>query len=95
MISGGNATTALLDARDLVEVVLMQLDLAHRWTTDQTMQLIKNLMIGFRQEVYRDSTGMIWEDQIVGLAASLGVRPAIGEGSTEQNASDVSHLEEA
>jgi glycerol-3-phosphate dehydrogenase len=95
LISGGNATTALLDARDLVEVVLKQLDLPHRWTTDQTVQLIRSLMIGFRQEVYPDSIGMIWEDRTDGLVSALGVRQAISEVPAERDASNVSLLEDA
>lgn len=73
LISGGNATTALLDARDLVEAVLKELDLPHKWTADQTKQLIKSLLISFRQEAYPDSIRMIWEDQTDGLVAALEV----------------------
>jgi glycerol-3-phosphate dehydrogenase len=74
LISGGNATTALLDARDLVEVVLKELDLPQKWTTDQTMQLIKSLLTGFRQEAYPDSVGMIWENRTIDQVAALEVR---------------------
>lgn len=60
-ISGGNATTALLDALDLVERVLCAGDLCDSWTSFQTTLLQEEFLACLTAAISPCDSGMIWE----------------------------------
>lgn len=61
-LSGGNATTAVIDALDMVEVVLSHLDLPDHWTPERTRQLQEQFTAGLTATEFSSSAGMVWQD---------------------------------
>ena len=79
VIYGENATTALLDALDTIQVVLDQLDLYPSCLSDYVMQLARQLCVDLTQSTYPGTARMIWQNMITDYLKVKYKQPCIEE----------------
>lgn len=73
VVYGENATTALLDAVDALQVVLSQLDPTYIHSPDYALQCIKKLGANSIQDIYPHCSRMVWENMIDSAAFESSV----------------------
>lgn len=79
VVYGENATTALLDALDTIQVVLDQLDPSPSCLSDYVMQLARQLCVDLTQSTYPGTARMIWQNMIADHLKVQYKRPCIEE----------------
>jgi hypothetical protein len=79
VVYGENATTALLDALDTIQVVLDKLDPSPSCLSDYVMQLARQLCVDLTQSTYPGTARMIWQNMIADHLKVQYKRPCIEE----------------